>query len=78
MGIIVPWPLCNISLVPVIRCAKYLDRTLSEKTERLTEAKRTKHSRACKQKEASGFGKHSPQKTYQLTYRNIYKNTTNN
>lgn len=47
----VPWPACKISLHPVIKWARNFDRAASfENNERLTEAKRTKHSRACHQK----------------------------
>lgn len=45
----IPAPVRKISLVPVIRCAKYLERVASVvNKERLTEANRTKHSSACK------------------------------
>lgn len=45
-----PCPVCRISLVPVIKWAKNLERAASfVNKERLTEASRTKHSSAQKQ-----------------------------
>lgn len=46
-----PCPVCRISLVPVIKWAKNLERAASfVNKERLTEASRTKHSSAWKEK----------------------------
>lgn len=46
-----PCPVCRISLVPVIKWAKNLERAASfVNKERLIEASRTKHSSAWKEK----------------------------
>lgn len=47
-----PAPVRRISFVPVIRCARYLERIVSVvNKDRLTEANRTKHSSALSYKE---------------------------